>query len=430
MKFLYGDSTPSPLTSNFLEFLRDSLDFSVFALHVDDELASIRERHEAITHAADAEIARLEALGSDVAAAVDQADKGAADSETSRCAAQLGAASAELIAQAIAAVRERLEGQRGLITAEEGAQRDACFRALETMLLPHSPPQSSVTLRIERGSRGGYSAWRQGQTPFGLTWRVDLAVPAGHPFAGDNPMEKLAAHVEVHAPEQTGWLKKEVKLRAQRLDRFLLTEAVDDGQTVTLRLRTDASGAQGLDLVVNPDEKTVTASRAGVGTDPAAGAFDPASEDAPGLVGLAEKVRAAAAELTPTRLVDATYGNDDVRHETVFAPFVEQLVTFMAPIVRDVARHSLTPTELVLRRLLSSERREEIFVAKSTLSEKLAPLRPDLRRMFDVLGLDAMPRASHMPQPPPEANDGEPPTRAELPRSYPPPPLNPPGPDR
>jgi hypothetical protein len=425
MKFLYGDSTPSPLTSNFLEFLRDSLDFSVFALHVDEELTGIRERERATTHAADAEIARLEALGGDVAAAVDQADKGAADSETSRCAAHLGAASAELIAQSIASVRERLEGQRALIAAEEGAQRDACFRALETLLLPHSPPQSSVSLRIERGSRGGYTASRQGQTPFGLAWRIDLAVPAGHAFAGDSPMEKFAAHVEIHAPEQTGWLKKEVKLKAQRLDRFLLTEVVDDGAAVTFKLRTDASGAQGLDLEVDPDDKTVTASRAGAGTDPAAGAFELAPEDLAGLVGVAEKARAAASELTPTRLVEATFNEGDLRQEEAFAGFIEKLVTFMAPIVKDVSRHSLTPTELVLRRLLSSERREEIFVAKSTLSDKLVPLRPDVRRMFDVLGLDAMPRASHMPQPPPEAHDGDPPARAELPRSYPPPPLNP-----
>ncbi len=426
MKFLYGDSTPSPLTSNFLEFLRDSLDFSVFALNVDEELAGIREREKTLTHAADTEIARLEALGSDVAAAVDQADKGAAESETTRCAAQLGAASAELIAQAIAAVRERLEGQRGLIAAEEAAQRDACFRALESLLLPHSPPQSSVSLRIERGARGGYSASRQGQTPFGLAWRVDLAVPAGHAFADDTPMEKLAPHVEVHAPEQTGWIKKEVKLKPQRLDRLLLTEVVDDGEKVTLRLRTDASGAQGLDLVVDPDDKTVTASRAGAGTDPAAGTFELASEDLPGLVGVAEKVRAAASDLTPTRLAEATFDDNDLRQEAGFGGFVQKLVTFMAPIVKDVSRHSLTPTELVLRRLITSERREEIFVAKSTLSDKLSPLRADLRRTFDVLGLDAVPRASHLPQPPPEAHEGDPPARAELPRSYPPPPLNPP----
>ena len=60
MEFLYGDSTPSPLTSNFLEFLRDALDFAVFVLHLDDEIADIHERTRATARAADEEIQRLE----------------------------------------------------------------------------------------------------------------------------------------------------------------------------------------------------------------------------------------------------------------------------------------------------------------------------------------------------------------------------------
>ena len=56
MEFLYGDSTPSPLTSNFLEFLRDAIDFGVFALHVDDEIATIRERARATGQAAGSKI--------------------------------------------------------------------------------------------------------------------------------------------------------------------------------------------------------------------------------------------------------------------------------------------------------------------------------------------------------------------------------------
>jgi hypothetical protein len=53
MEFLYGDSTPSPLASNFLEFLRDAIDFGVFALHIDDEIATIGERGRGISLAAE-----------------------------------------------------------------------------------------------------------------------------------------------------------------------------------------------------------------------------------------------------------------------------------------------------------------------------------------------------------------------------------------
>jgi hypothetical protein len=424
MEFLYGDSTPSPLTSNFLEFLRDAIDFGIFALHVDDEIAIIRERGRATSQAADEEIARLDALGSAVAAAVGGAPKGADESETARCAAHLATISAETVALATAAVREKLEGQRAVIAEEEATQREACFKALESLLLAHSPPESAVVVRIERGSDRGYAAWRHGETAFGLRWRVDLGIPSGHAFAGEAPMERLAPHVEVHAPEQTGWLKKEVKLKAQRLDRLVLTEAMDDGHTVTLMLRTDATGAHGLDFEVDPKAGSATATRAGPSGDPSAGAFDLPAEDVAGLVGFAEKVRTATAELTATRLADATLAERELKQEPVFARFVEQLIAFMAPIVQEVSRHSLTSTELVLRRLITRERREEIFVAKSTLREKFQPLRPERRELFDRLGLDTnAPPPSKFPVTP-EENDW-PPARAELPRSDPPPPLKP-----
>jgi hypothetical protein len=422
MEFLYGDSTPSPLTSNFLEFLRDAIDFGVFALHVDDEMALVRERVRETNRAADEEIARLDELGGLVAGAIAGAPKGAAESETSRCAAQLAVTSAEAIEAATAAVREKLDGQRAELAAEEGAQRDACFKALESLLMAHSPPDASISVRIERGPDRAYAASRRGETSFGLKWRVELAVPPGHVLSGE-AMERLGTHVEVHAPELTGWLKKEVKLKAQRLDRLVLTEALDDGKTVTLKLRTDAGGVQGLDFAVNPKAGSVSASRAGTDADPSAGAFELPAEDLPALIGIAEKVRSAVGELTPARLAEATLGERELKHEPTFARLVEQLVASMAPIVQEVARHSLTSTELVPRRIITSERREEIFVAKATIREKFAGLRPELRGLFGRLGLDTMPPPSRAPATPEE--DDWPPARAELKRSDPPPPLKP-----
>jgi hypothetical protein len=424
MEFLYGDSTPSPLTSNFLEFLRDAIDFGVFALNVDDEIASIHERSRAATQAADEEIERLDALGGAVSAAIDGTPKGGAESETSRCATQMATTSAEMVAVATAAVRAQLEVQVGGLSSEEASQREACFKALESLLLAHSPPKASVSVRVERGPNRAYSAWRDGDASFGLAWRVDLGIPAGHAFASESPMEKLGGHVEVHAPEKSGWLKKEVKIKPLRLDRFVLTEALDDGRSVTLKLRTEAGGAIGLDFQIDPKAAAVTASRAGAADDASAGAFEVPAEDVTGLVALAEKVRAATGELTATRLADATLGGVEIRQEPTFAPFVQQLVSFMAPIVQEVSRHSLTSTELVLRRLITRERREEIFVAKSTLREKYVPLRAERREIFERLGLDAPPRSSRVPVPAQEDDDGWT-ARAEVPRSDPPPALKP-----
>lgn len=421
MEFLYGDSTPSPLTSNFLEFLRDALDFAVFVLNVDDEIAAIYERGRVTTRAAEEEIQRLETLGRVVVGAVEGVDKGDAESDTSRCAAQVTAMATESVAAAVGTVREKLAGRRAELAAEEAAQRDACFKALETLLLPHSPPDSETAVRVVRGADRVYSAWRRGETPFGLRWRIDLGIPQGNVFATDAPMERLAAHVEIQAPEQAGWIKKEVKPRAHRLDRLVLTEVVDDGRLVTLRLRTDAASEHGLDFDVDPKAGTVAATRAGAKEDPSAGTFELQPADVSALVGIAEKVRAATEELTPTRLVEATLGDKEARDASPYAGLVAQLVALMAPIVQEVARHSLNSTELVLRRLISAERREEIFVAKTTLREKFTGLRPELRSLFGRLGLETLPPPARRSTAPSAPDENDWPARAELTRSDPPP---------
>ena len=68
---------------------------------------------------------------------------------------------------------------------------------------------------------------------------------------------------------------------------------------------------------------------------------------------------------------------------------VERLVAAMAPTVREIAAHSLSPGELVLKRLLAGDRREEIFVAKSELAQKLEPLPAALRKVLAPLGIAA-----------------------------------------
>ncbi len=54
----------------------------------------------------------------------------------------------------------------------------------------------------------------------------------------------------------------------------------------------------------------------------------------------------------------------------------------------------------MLKRLLGDNRREEIFVSKATLSEKLAALPDPLRGSFKPLGWNGAPaRASAIPAP-------------------------------
>ena len=78
-----------------------------------------------------------------------------------------------------------------------------------------------------------------------------------------------------------------------------------------------------------------------------------------------------------------------------------RLVQAMAPVVQEIAQHSLAPGELILKRLVGDHRREEIFVSKAALDQKLAPLSEGLKSRFFALGLS--PSLSRQPPPPPES---------------------------
>src|SRR5262245_25060889 len=62
MNFLYGDSSTSRLTSNFLEFLRDAIDFAVFVLESDERIAQGKKAVQALMKETEAEMDRLEAF--------------------------------------------------------------------------------------------------------------------------------------------------------------------------------------------------------------------------------------------------------------------------------------------------------------------------------------------------------------------------------
>ena len=69
----------------------------------------------------------------------------------------------------------------------------------------------------------------------------------------------------------------------------------------------------------------------------------------------------------------------------------------MAPVVREIAKRSLAPTELVLKRQTGDGRREEIFVSRRDLQMKLRGLGPATRAVFAPLELGEPPADEEPP---------------------------------
>jgi hypothetical protein len=420
MNFLFGDSTPSELTSNFLEFFRDALDFSVFALEANERINDGKARIEMLRAEADVEIERLNQFITTITENVTAAQKaagGALDSPTAQCALNIADSIGHAKRSSVEAIREKLASEVAQIEAEETATRNACQEALATLLRPHEPPDAKGSVHITLNGSGAYEATRDVRADFGLDWSFDLAIPDGNPWSAPLRVERVVPQIEIRAPQLSGWISKEVKIRPQKIDRFLVTDFVDDGSMVTMRLRTELGIDVGLDFTVEGD--WVKGTRVGAADDISVGPFDVHTDDTPKIMELAQKLRATAADLARRALLSANSGDTKFAELPSFVTFVEGFVAMMTPIVREIAERSLTANELVIRRALSNDRREEIFVSKATLREKYAKLDPPLRAVFAPLGLDT-PTASQRPPNVKSAND-KPSIRAELPKSLPPP---------
>lgn len=418
MAYLYGDSTDSPFTSNVLELLRDAIDLSVYLLEADGRIRAGKDRVELLQDKAQADLIDIDGLSRAVAETIAATSERAAESPVARCAAQMTTLCEEAAKAIGQSVRAQLGVDMGRAEEEEATERTGCTAALMKLLVPHRPPDSSVMLRVRLRETGRYDAWLEGAYPgVGLTWKCELAFPAGHLFNQSLRVDHVQQGLDVHAPELTGWIKKEVKVRQQQLERYTITEVDAEGSQVVVRLRNEPNSADGFDLTSDPEAGHIAAIR--IGADASAGPFDVEATDAPKLIAFCKEVQKSLAEAKRNRLMEAKYGDVDFHQVPTFVDIVERLMMELAPMAHEIARHSLEPDELVLRWRLSDDRREEIFVSKTTLREKYEQLPRDTWKLFEPLGLSASLSRSLAPRAASEPSAAA--VRSELAPSRPPP---------
>ena len=387
MNYLYGDSTPSQLKSNFLEVLRDALDFCVFVLQSDATIKQGKADIRALSEEADAESARLDRFIKGVSLAVDHGEKGQPDSPTARCGQRIYSLIADQYRSSLEGIRQTLSDGIARIDADESSTRESCLAALGALLAPHDPPNADSIVHVVLDG-GRYSATIEGKAEPALEWSLTGAIPDGNVFASTLRVDRIAPHLEIRAPQLTGWITKEVKIRPQKLERHLVTKVVDDQTTLAFELRLETALESVFDFEVAIEDKTVKATRVAPAEDQSAGVFELHPDDVGPIVELATKLKVGVDGIEREETINATVDGTDFRALPGFVEFVERLVATMAPIVREISARSLTPTELVLRRKLGDDRREEIFVTKATLREKLIELPDDVRWIFAPLGLD------------------------------------------
>jgi hypothetical protein len=400
MTYLFGDSSPSQLDFDYIEFLRDALDFAVQVLAADERMSKGAARAVEARLSGDVEAARLEALGATQAQAIESFDVGAAESATAQCAHVLLRGAAESVAAATEKVRAAAAADVGRIEDEVKRDRQRSAEALANFLKRHDLPQMTSEMRLQQIDGNRYAA-RMYLTALGdLRAMMELEIPSSHPLASVARVDKLMERLEVHAPESGGWLRKEVKLRPQRLDKEFITALVSSARETMIHLRGAADGTGvGFDLVVREDGSRVSLRRVGEQND--LPPFELDETDSAKLRELKDKLLMVTAELKRARtaMLEAAFGDKPLAEQRDQKVLVERLVTLMAPVVREIAKRSLGSTELVLKRQTGDGRREEIFVSRRDLQLKLRGLGAGARAVFGPLDLGELPPEEVAPKP-------------------------------
>ena len=404
--YLYGDSTPSPLRSNYLFFVRDAMELCVHLLLSQERITILRNDLRTTEQQAEAERSRLAGLEMLVMDAAEAANTAGSDSLSMLGVTRVRGAAKQAIGATVADLEARLAADRATAAAKDRAERDGCLDAFGQWVALHPVHEGEWRLSAELEDGDRYRCETAGKTPYGIAWQCTIELAGDHPMARGIRVGDLVTQIELGLPDGSGWKKRAPKLRPQRIDPFSIESFATDGTSYRLALRTTSRGQQGLDIAIEGNEVRLALAGA---RDEMEIELDVDSrqrlllmrdrllEALTNHAGVRRRVLAAA--MDDTSLVD----RDDL------GTVVTRIIEAAAPIVQQIRTHSLDPKELVIRRLLDetdrlasspNNSRVEIFVSTAELLEKLGRLPRHLRAMFAVLGLEWQRARTPLPLPP------------------------------
>ena len=389
MTYLFGDSTPSELELDFLDFSRRAVTAAVKLLAVANRLAALRSEETGHVREADADVVRLEALGRALIGVLEPHVQDTAAGAPAACADAITEAASHQVGEAVRSIRAKLAAARGRLELEVRRERGLAARALEALLLVHPLPHARGEVQARLGADGRYRAELRMSSSSGISAALTLGIPSGHELARAVPVRSLSDHACVRVVESGGVLRRQPREVVKELARYLVAELIHHADATVVRLRRSANLEQpGFDLVFDADSAEPRA----VQVEAAGGArhtLRVALEDAPALWALRTRLVAAAHDLAERRsgLVRVHLDGNPLASSADPAALATRLIRAMAPTLREIDRRGGMRDEYVLTAVHHDGRREQRSLAKAALRALVAQLPPARRVVFAPLGL-------------------------------------------
>ena len=387
MSHLYGDSTPFPYDVDYIELSRYAVECAVQLFSAQHSISAALERAQAVSHARSTEATRLAVMTQ----SVQEALAGFSTGDSERIAGRIvecvqSTANEELVAIERQGVEE-VAHTRNII----GRSGESAHRALEGFLMRHDLPGTELSLTWSSAGEQGYTGHIAVRTPFGINGVFSLGIPPEHAWGRPRRLAELAPGLEVHFPQQSGWLSKRVEMAPVKLDRLFLSAVQLDAVSADFRLRKGAGSGAGFRVLVDlhGDHQVVLQPLGEDGLPDAEPPLALDGDDSAQMFRLCSRVVDSIQDLSGLRRGMESVDLDGQPLNELEWPAVvaERIISQLAPVITEISRRSGAPGELVLRRDVGGGRREEMYVTKAELYEKVLVLPPTRRAAFDILGL-------------------------------------------
>ena len=388
MRFLYADSTPFPLMHDFIAALDSFIVHGARVVQLDAEIRTLRAQAEDARNARRKADEELEAFHRVTTKALETVPDGAGTA-TVEYARKLSELALEVVA----------ETKKSLATAEDhdvqterrevGRRRAEIHAELQSFLTVLQLPvlEARVSLQLAEG-RNELSAVFTHPEEIVAAFLLDAAkLP---PWRQPRKVGDFATNVELPVGIKRGWFSKAVHQENAVIDESFIGSFKLETHRLEIQLRRKPTEKDTLELALLREGDEVTAEvhhlddaeaeGQRIPLDPAAVAnlqrlWDGLREGLATV--LTERKALQSIEFRGADVVDLDHGTD----------FVRQVVAQLAPVVTEIARRTPNAEELSLKLEKEGGRREEIYVRKADLADKLRALAPDLQRVFSPLGI-------------------------------------------
>ena len=402
MGHVYGDSTPFPYDVNFIELIRQAVECGVTLLATQHAITSAIDRTGNFDQVRKVEKQRLAAMGDAIKLTM-TAFMSSNSERMVRTAQRVLDAARAVIDGELSALEGQASGEASSARGEVEHARLGAYRAVESFILRHDLPNTEVGVRLLAGEEA-YSGQALVTTPFGVEAVFGLAIPTAHDWGRPRRVAELSAGTEIHVPEETGWLSKRVEVHAVKLDKLVLSEIAVSQERTLITMRKGARSGAGFQLEVISEGDAPEALVRRLSEDGSELPSEPTrldGEDAVHVLRLWNRVTDSTRDLGLRRqaMSNATFDGKPLKEHDEPQAILNRLINVLAPVVQEIARRSGAPGELVLRRDVGEGRREEIYITKAELHEKVMTLPQTLRASFDPFELSDGPRSPRAPAP-------------------------------